>query len=229
MKESIKRIPIFGYVAKRLYWHLVTKRTGAKRFPGSNTYWEQRYASGGDSGPGSYGKLSEFKAAVLNEFVTKHDVRSVIEFGCGDGNQLALAKYPTYFGLDVSEVAVGRCRKLFAADTSKRFGLMAEYAGEKADLALSLDVIFHLVEDDVFESHMKTLFESANRYVIIYASDCEDTRGLEGFHVRHRKFSVWIQQNLPQWKLIEHIPNKHPYRGDYKQGSFADFFMYTRA
>jgi len=229
MKDSIKRIPIFGYVAKRLYWHLITKRTGAKRFPGSNAYWEQRYASGGDSGPGSYGKLSEFKAVVLNEFVAKHDVRSVIEFGCGDGNQLALAKYPTYFGLDVSEVAVGRCRKLFAADTSKRFGLMAEYAAEKADLTLSLDVIFHLVEDDVFESHMKTLFESAKRYVIIYASDSDDNRGLEGFHVRHRKFSVWIQQNLPQWKLIEHIPNKHPYRGDYKQGSFADFFIYTRA
>lgn len=228
MKETIKRIPIVGTLAKRIYGNLITKRKGPKPFPGSKTYWEERYASGGHSGPGSYGKFAEFKAEVLNEFVATHEVRSVIEWGCGDGNQLTLAKYPTYLGFDVSEVAVAKCRKLFAGDKSKRFGLMAEYQGEKADLAMSLDVIFHLVEDDVFESHMRMLFEAAKRYVIIYASDSDDNRGLEGTHVRHRKFRPWIEQNLPQWRFIEHIPNKHPYEGDYTQGSFAEFFIYAR-
>src|SRR5690606_4241845 len=76
----------------------------------SADYWEQRYARGGNSGAGSYGKLAEFKAEVLNAFVRERQIRSVIDFGCGDGAQLALAEYPSYVGLDVSPTALHICR-----------------------------------------------------------------------------------------------------------------------
>jgi hypothetical protein len=56
-----------------------------KKFQDSISYWEERYASGGTSGKGSYGELVEFKAKVLNEFVLKKQVKNIIEFGCGDG------------------------------------------------------------------------------------------------------------------------------------------------
>ena len=36
----------------------------------------------------------------------------------------------------------------------------------------------------------------------------------------------WIEENLAGWKLIRHIPNRYPYRGDYTEGSWADFFVY---
>jgi hypothetical protein len=229
MKELIKRIPIFGNLTRQIYWTLRTKKTRPRPFLCSKTYWEERYSTGGNSGVGSYGEFSEFKAAVINEFVAKNDLRSLIEFGCGDGNQLTLAKYPTYLGFDVSETAVSKCKKLFSGDASKHFGLMTDYKGEKADLALSLDVIYHLIEDDVFETYMRTLFESSNRYVIIYSSDSDDNRGYEGTHVRHRRFTGWIQQNLPHWNLIDHIPNRYPYQGNDTQGSSADFFIYAKA
>ena len=38
----------------------------------SHEYWEKRYASGGNSGAGSYNYLAEFKAEILNNFVTKN-------------------------------------------------------------------------------------------------------------------------------------------------------------
>src|SRR5579864_6395854 len=76
------------------------------RFPGSQTYWDQRYAEGGTSGSGSYGEQAAFKAEILNGFVARHGIQSVIEFGCGDGNQLSLASYPSYVGLDVSRTAI---------------------------------------------------------------------------------------------------------------------------
>ena len=41
----------------------------------------------------------------------------------------------------------------------------------RADLTLSLDVIYHLVEDDVFVSAMRALFDKAARFVVIYASN----------------------------------------------------------
>src|SRR5690625_7083258 len=68
----------------------------------SQEYWEQRYASGVHSGAGSYKKFAQFKADTLNRFVSEHGIRTVTEFGCGDGNQLLLAQYPQYLGIDVS-------------------------------------------------------------------------------------------------------------------------------
>jgi hypothetical protein len=105
---------------------------------------------------------------------------------------------------------------------------MCEYAGEKADLVLSLDVIYHLVEDEVFEQYMRTLFGASDQYVIIYSSDSDDNRGYERTYIRHRNFTKWIQERLPLWRLTEHIPNRYPYRGDYRHGSFADFFVYQK-
>jgi hypothetical protein len=193
------------------------------KFPDSKAYWETRYLQGGDSGVGSYDFFSEFKAQVLNEFVTEKRISSVIEFGCGDGNQLKLAKYPSYLGFDVSPAAVAKCKDIFGLDETKSFHLVREFNGQTAELALSLDVIYHLVEDDVFESYMQTLFAAADRYVIIYSSDSDDNRGYEGTHVRHRKFTEWVGKRALEWRLTERIPNKFPYRGDYRTGSFADF------
>ena len=63
-------------------------------FSGTINYWEDRYRTGHDSGAGSSGRLAAFKAEFLNGLVADHNVSSVIEFGCGDGRQLALAEYP---------------------------------------------------------------------------------------------------------------------------------------
>jgi SAM-dependent methyltransferase len=197
-------------------------------FVGSQAYWERRYARGGNSGVGSYAKFAEFKAEVLNDFVAKHEVGSVIELGCGDGNQLELARYPRYIGLDVSPTAVEMCRVRFASDSTKQFGVMSDYEGDSAELALSLDVIYHLVEDEVFDDYMETLFRAAKRFVIVYASDTDETPLDEADHVRHRKFTEWIDSRAPEWRLMERIPNRYPHEGDYKTGSFSDFYLYAK-
>ena len=229
IKEKIKKIPVPGNALRQVYRKIKGNRSKPQSFTGSSEYWENRYASGGNSGVGSYNKFAEFKAEILNTFIIKNNLNSVIEFGCGDGNQLLLANYPAYIGLDVSHTVIDSCKVRFLTDTSKTFKLMAEYGGETADLSLSLDVIYHLVEDEIFENYMRMLFKSADRYVIIYASDSEENKGYEGTHVRHRKFTKWIKENMSNCKLIEHIANKYPYEGDYRTGSFADFYVYEIA
>jgi len=229
MKNFAEKKQLLGRLARDLYRRLSAARQSSKPFPGSCRYWEDRYNAEGNSGVGSYGKFAAFKAEVINAFVATRGVQSIIEFGCGDGNQLMLARYPTYAGYDVSETAVRQCRRLFVGDATKTFALMSQYRGERADLALSLDVIYHLVEDRVFEDYMRTLVGAAHRYVIIYASNSDDNREYQGPHIKHRKFSTWLQRNALEWELLEHIPNRHPYRGDYTEGSFAEFFIYGRA
>ncbi len=193
----------------------------------SEEYWKCRYGGGGNSGPGSYNHLAEFKAEVINRFVAESRIESVIEFGCGDGNQLRLADYRDYAGYDISPVAIATCRQLFDGDSSKKFFLAHEYDGRKADLALSLDVVFHLTEDAVFDSYMRTLFGAAKRNVIVYSSnrDAPVERGSE--HVRHRQFTNWVERELAdRWLLIKKIPNAYPYDGNYQNTSFADFYVY---
>jgi cyclopropane fatty-acyl-phospholipid synthase-like methyltransferase len=203
---------------------LLRQRTA---FRGSAPYWERNYAEGGTSGPGSYDALGAAKAAFLNEFVRTRGIGSVIEFGCGDGNQLSLADYPAYTGLDVSRSATERCVRRFADDLAKSFFLydgacFTDRAGLfTADLAISLDVIYHLTEDAVFETYMTHLFAAGQRYVIIYATN-KERRGTAP-HVRHRRFSPWVETHCPGWRLMEVTrgPNPGPDR--------ADFFTYERS
>jgi SAM-dependent methyltransferase len=225
----IRRTPLAGRTLARAYIALLRNRTPASRFPGSASYWERRYASGGDSGSGSYGKHARFKAQVLNSFVAANDVASVIEFGCGDGNQLTLADYPHYSGYDVSEHAIAMCRERFAGDSAKFFDVLERYKGERADLALSLDVIYHLVEDAVFVAHMKALFGAAERYVIIYSTNTDDRQVGNLAHVRNRKFTDWVDAQAPSWNLIDRVAESRRHPPSSRSATTADFLFFGKA
>ena len=225
MKDLIKKIPILRSIAKAVYFTVIAP---TKSFPGSEDYWKKRYQSGGTSGAGSYGRLAQFKAEVINEFVRDKQISSVIEYGCGDGNQLGLSEYPSYIGFDVSPDAITQCRNKFANDGSKSFKLISAYANETAQLTLSLDVIYHLTEDEVFNTYMKQLLDSSTRFSIIYSSNTDKQSRIQAPHVKHRNFSQWIDENRPEWKLMRHIPNRYPYSDDEQAETFADFYLYGR-
>jgi len=190
-------------------------------------FWEQNYSQGQTSGTGSYGSLAEGKSRFLNDLVRQRAVGSVIEFGCGDGNQLSLAEYPRYVGLDVSRSAIGLCQRRFAGDQGKSFFLydgacFTDRAGLfTADLALSLDVVYHLTEDAVYEAYLRHLFAAGQRLVVVYSTNME----LAGTapHVRHRRFTPWVEANCPGWALTDVTPGPNTERAR------ADFFVYERS
>lgn len=221
IKKFIKKIPLLNRIAISLLriWLNIS-------FPGSKKYWEKRYSSGGNSGPGSYGKFAEFKAEIINSFVRDNKIKSIIEFGCGDGNQLSLFDFPNYRGLDVSKTAINLCRERFNNDKTKSFFFynpksFKENSEFKVELALSLDVIFHLIEDEIFESYMRHLFSSSMKFVIIYSSNM-DIKRREIDHVRHRRFTDWIKTNLPEWELMKRIKNRYP------DETPTDFFIFKK-
>lgn len=200
---------------------------GNKQFPGSHRYWKERYNKGGHSGIGSYRHFAEFKAEIINGFIQEKGIETVIEYGCGDGNQLRLAKYNSYTGFDISEKAITLCRTNFFEDKSKSFKLMHNYDGEKAQLTISLDVIYHLIEDEVYLEYLERLFDSSEAYVIIYSSNSDNNAARQANHVKHRKFSDWVHQQRPQWTLIRQIPNRYPISAS-KKGSPSDFYIFQK-
>lgn len=205
-----------------------------KKFKGSELYWDERYRQGDNSGTGSYDHLAEYKADIINDFVAKHNVQTVMEFGCGDGNQLKIAKYPTYIGLDVSPTAVKLCYNLFKADKTKSFYVYNSLAFVdnarlfKADLTMSLDVLYHLVEKEIFENYLIHLFAAADKYVIIYASDYNQAEEPIHQHENRRSFTDFVNANMKGWKLKEKINNKYPVSEHGMKGSLSDFYIYEK-
>lgn len=210
---------------KRILSSLNGKVYNETPFQTSERYWKDRYQKGGNSGHGSYNKLAEFKGEIINSFVQEREIKTVVEFGCGDGNQLKYFNFHSYIGYDISPVAIKKCSKIFQADKSKEFRLMKDYSNKSADLAMSLDVIYHLIEDQVYHEYLSRLFSHSHNYIIIYSSNSDDNEN-SGPHVKHRKFTQWVELNNPDFKLIKHVQNKYSFTGDWATSSLADFFIF---
>jgi SAM-dependent methyltransferase len=240
LKTIVKRTPIIGPLALQLVLWRERRRKKKpfnilENYPGVVGFWEKRYSVGNTSGLGSYGELADYKAEIVNGFVVKYQVQSVIEFGCGDGNQLSLAQYPAYIGVDVSRTVIKQCINKFKDDLTKSFfvyvpdGFVDRHAIFKADMALSMEVIFHLTEDDVYEAYLRHLFASAKRYVIIFSSNVGPGHNLpEAAHVKHRCFTDWVEVNEPNWTLIQKIDNRYPFDKTKPVRSYSDFYIYEQ-
>lgn len=169
----------------------------------TNVYWETRYREGGGSGKGSRGRQANRKAAYVNRLIRQRNVRSLVDWGCGDGRVARNLHVASYTGIEVSQSALDLCRSV--ADAPGRSWVL--YDGKtppavgRADLALSLDVIFHLTDDEMYHRYLDLLFGSAP-LVCIHSSN-RDEAGRE--HVLHRKFSLDVPSN---WRVLRKPANE---------------------
>jgi hypothetical protein len=185
--------------------------------------WENRYKTNGNSGIGSYGVLCDYKASFINKFIIDNNCKNIVEFGSGDGNQMYFINIEKYTGVDISEYIINVCKQKYKHLTNKKFINYDEYyktTSSDFDLSLSLDVIYHLVEDDIYEMYMNDLFNSTSKYVIIYSTNWN--ADYNGSHVRHRKFTEYVDKNILNAKLIHHETNKYP------ELSTAEMYIYSK-
>jgi hypothetical protein len=118
---------------------------------------------------------------------------------------------------------------MYRDDETKLFLSTTEYnASVRYDLSMSIDVIFHLVEDAVFDRYLGNTFDASDRYVCIYSSN--DDVAIASTHVRHRRFTDWVAKNRPEWALIDKVDNLYPAAIGHETDatSFADFYFYER-
>ncbi len=200
-------------------------------------YWEERYASGRSSGSGSYNRLARFKSHFINNFVDKNSIYSVVELGCGDGAQLSLMDYERYLGLDISETTIKNCAEKYKNDPRKVFrhydpNLFEISKYSSYELGVSLDVIYHLSNDDVYKRYLEHLFGLASKYVIIYSnSQSLYYKGVDesAKYVRFREFHKDIEKDYPEWGLVEVEPNFYPFNASLPDDtSFADFYVFKK-
>lgn len=192
-------------------------------------YWQERYEDGGFSGSGSIGELGRHRVQVVGELIREHDIKSINDFGCGDGTWLSMLTtylhgewgYVNYSGYDVSQKAVEACQMLFTLWPGMSFSTY-ERSPEKADLSLSCDVIYHILNDREYNKYMARLFEHASRFVIIYSSN--EDKDVKAPHIRHRRFSDWIDKHAKGWELIQKVEN--PFKDKGRNPSLCDHYIY---
>ena len=194
-------------------------------FRNSRQYWETRYRLGGHSGEGSRGEAQLYKTAIINQFIKDNAINSVIEFGCGDGQQLRTLHVPRYVGVDVSPTVLNACRKEFGHDAGKGFVLLDNYAGEHAELSMSIDVIFHLVEDDTYNDYLARLFAAGTRFVIIYSTST-DLANTGVSHVRHRNVLADVGVRFPTFRRMTEVEADLPPPVRFDRGNPTSFFLY---
>lgn len=191
----------------------------------SKRFWEYLYSQGGNSGPGSYNEKAKYKAKILNDICAEFSIKSLLEFGSGDGNNLSYYTIENYCGLDVSETAVDLCKNKYKDDPKKTFiHYNPNYFKPEdfmTELTISFEVIFHLIEDNVFEKYIYNLFMSSKKYVLIFSSNDNDMTD-PAEHVKHRKFTDYIPNNF---KLIRKIET--PKSGVLKE-FFSDFYLFKK-
>jgi len=191
----------------------------------SSKYWMKRYANGGNSGIGSYGEKAKEKASYVNKIIDQYHIYTLVDLGFGDGNQLALLnlKNVKYCGYDISFDAVTKLRQLYYNDDSKCFDLIKNYNGKKHDLALSMEVIFHL-DNDNFSSYMDLLFKSSSKYVLIFSTNYNSK---PDFHMIHHEIKEYVESNQNDYKLIDFFETE-----SFKVHSISDynscFYLYSR-
>lgn len=183
--------------------------------------WKNRYQNGGNSGSGSYNELYIFKRDIINDIINKNDIQSIIDFGCGDGNQIKEINTKNYIGIDIADTSIKICKMKYNNDNTKKFYTYDEIDNIKlqSDLTMSLDVLYHILEEDLYFNYLKNLFSCSSNYVLIYSNNYNGH--IEG-HIYTRKFTDNVENMFPNWELQKKINQKYPKK------SSADFYLYKK-
>lgn len=164
----------------------------------TSNYWDKRYSNGGTSGDGSIGSLREFKWAKIEERVGKVD--DVIDVGCGDLSFWDGRDCKKYVGIDASEIIIQknilkRPNWNFIMSKSDNLMLSSLY---QSDVVFCFDMLFHIMDDDVYEGTIDNLSRFSSRYIFVYTWMKNPFIGFEGFkrNIKNKNMGLAIRSAL---------------------------------
>jgi SAM-dependent methyltransferase len=166
----------------------------------SKSFWENRYRNNGNSGLGSYGDESKFKSSYINDLIKKESIKTITDLGCGDGNQISLLSgFKKYYGYDFSDTALIKAKNINKGAEYEFINNISDLP--ISDMSMSLDVTYHIIEDNLFDEYLSKLFMLGERYVLIYSMDVDGPQISE--HIKSRSFTKWVKENDIKYTLVD--------------------------
>ena len=127
------------------------------------------------SGAGSLPNHTRSYARVLEEFISEHDIKTILDLGCGDWQFSRYIDWgeARYIGVDLVRSVIDRNIELFSADNIE-FRLFSGDFDElpEADLLIAKDVLQHWSNDSV-SSFLPVL----DRYPYSLITNCANPKG----------------------------------------------------
>ena len=213
--------------ARRRFANFIQPKSGNQEI-NSSDFWIDRYRSGGNSGIGSYGNLADYKSSVIRELICEYGIQNIIDLGCGDGNQLLSMKLSNinYIGYDVSSQLIMGLQKKFYTERNYQFTHSHEVLKSLQSnftqniMAISQDVIYHLVDDKSYFDHLILLAQINPEYILIYSTNLD--WGSNKQHVRDRMWTRDLKTYLPVFTLTKLIHNP------FYHSTGANFYLLSR-
>jgi len=132
-------------------------------------YWEQRYAQGETSGPGSIGGTREWKWSIIDREVPS--ISSVIDLGCGDLTFWGERSPPKdYVGIDISPTIIRRNRLMWPQAKFKVGNIAMrdpDITEQSYEVGLCIDVLFHIMDDEDYLSTLHNLSSYVKKHIVI--------------------------------------------------------------
>jgi len=187
----------------------------------AHDYWEGRYLSGRDSGAGSYGDEAAIKIDIISHLLWETSARTCLDLGCGDGNillELARLNPNVFFrGVDVSESIIEADREL--AVVRKLNNIEFEigditnnnyYTGLRVDIAMCIDVLFHINTNDGFNmilTGIDAIYERAG--IITNWNEEFARRGLDKALKECERYRLIALNSIPGSVVTEKLITNH--------------------
>jgi SAM-dependent methyltransferase len=131
--------------------------------------WGRDVAGRGTSGTGSTLAITEQYRAYIEDFIKTHDVRSVVDAGCGDWGFSSAIEWgeASYLGVDIASDVIATVRRRHESDKIRfQVGDITDDL-PAADLLISKDVLQHLSNSMVGRFISNNLRPGKYKWVIL--------------------------------------------------------------
>ena len=135
-------------------------------------YFNSRSLKGHKSGWGSVGQWGELKRSML-DFIWPFE--SMLDIGCGD--MICLSSFKpfvnnrfSYFGIDGSSSIIAKAREKYPLHLFYQATISELIKGDlnkKYDVIVCCDLLFHIIEEDLYEQFLSWLFGSSARHLLL--------------------------------------------------------------
>jgi SAM-dependent methyltransferase len=167
---------VSAYVANHAYERSVLSDTFNHIYTAGE--WGRDGTGKGTSGTGSTLEITREYRAFIEDFITRHNVRSVVDAGCGDWGFSSAINWgdASYLGIDIASSVIESVRRKHETEKIKfQVGDITEDL-PRADLLISKDVLQHISNDLVHKFIRNNLRNGKYKWAIV-TNDRAGTNG----------------------------------------------------